>query len=140
MYSNILFATDLTESSIDLCKQAVKLASQLNATLYLLHVIEIPSSFQYAHTLGFAELTEPNLKEVKAILNTMANQFDLPQKQQIVEIGKAKTKILETAKNYGCDLIIVGSHSNHEGHHRLGHISQSIIQHSNVDVLTLRTT
>jgi nucleotide-binding universal stress UspA family protein len=138
MYSKILFATDLTESSIDMCKQAVKLSKQLQAELYLVHVIEIPSSFQYAHTLGFAELTKPNINEVSEILNTMANQFNIAKEQQIIEIGNAKKKILDTAIRYGCDLIIVGSHSNSDSLHRLGGVSQAIVHDADIAVLTLR--
>ena len=44
MYTNILYETDLSSEHNHLTEKAADVAKQFNATLYLLHVIELPTS------------------------------------------------------------------------------------------------
>ena len=51
----IIHATDLSENHFGMCERAVAIAKKLQAKLYLLHVVETPSSMVLAQGLGFAE-------------------------------------------------------------------------------------
>mgnify|MGYP003668452157 CR=1 FL=1 len=51
MYKTILHATDLSETHFDLCEQAVRVATQFNARLYLIYVIESSAALQLARSL-----------------------------------------------------------------------------------------
>ena len=68
MYTNILFATDLLNEHNHLVKKADAIAKQFNATLYLLHVIELPPSVQLTK-LGFAELANPSKEDAQTVLS-----------------------------------------------------------------------
>ena len=51
MYTNILFATDLLTEHKHLVESAAAIAKHFHAKLYLLHVIELPSTLQLAQGL-----------------------------------------------------------------------------------------
>jgi nucleotide-binding universal stress UspA family protein len=137
MYSKILFATDLTTSSIPICEKAVTIAKAFSAELYLLHVIDLPTTVQYAHALGFAELDSPDNEDAKIVLNTLAEQFQIPKENQLIAAGNPKTKVLEVAQEVACDLLIIGHHDPEQSHTLLGNTAQSIVKHAGIDVLTL---
>lgn len=136
MYKTILHATDLNTNHFDLCKKSVKLAHKFGAKLFLIHVIEIPTSLQLAQGLGFAELTAPIKDGAATVMSTLAEALNLPIEQFQIEIGSAHTHILEFGKKINCDLIILGS-SPHSFPALLGSTGQNIMHHATGDVLVL---
>lgn len=138
MYTTILFATDLLNEHYHLTEKAVMLAKQLRAKLYLLHVIELPASFQLAQGLGFTELVNPAKDDARTVLSTIGETFHIPSNQQFVEIGSVKEHIFTKAKELDCQLIIVGSHSTSGLSALLGSTAHATVNHAPCDVLTLR--
>lgn len=135
MYQSILHPTDLKQNHFDLCKKAADLAKYHQATLYLLHVIEIPQSLLLAQNLGFTELVKPAKTDAETVLKTLGDAFSIPHEALFVEIGSVKYHILEKAKALKNQLIVLGRHSTLP--ELLGSTSYGIIQHANCDVLTL---
>lgn len=113
MYKTILHATDLQSNHFDLCTKALQLAKYHHATLHLLHVMEVPASFQVAQNLGFAELAIPAQDDVQIVMKTLAEALGLPATQTHVEVGAVDYHILEKAKALSCELIILGSSQGH---------------------------
>lgn len=140
MYKHILHATDLQENHFDLCKKAADLAKHHHATLYLLHIIEIPQSLLLAQNLGFTELAKPAKTDAVTVLRTLGEAFSIPNNHLFVEIGSPKHHIIEKAKQLKCQLIILGHHTSPTGVPGfLGSTTYSVMQHASCDVLTVNT-
>lgn len=138
MYTNILFATDLLNEHSHLIEKAIKIATQFNAKLYLLHVIELPTSFQLAQGLGFTELVNPAKDDAQTVLSLIGENFHIPPEQQFVDIGSVKEHIFKKVKKLNCQLIIIGSHSTSGLSSFLGSTAHATLNHAPCDVLTLR--
>lgn len=137
MYTNILFATDLLNEHNHLTEKAIAIAKQFNAKLYLLHVIELPASFQLAQGLGFTELANPAKDDAQTVLSLIGENFHIPPEQQFVDVGSVKEHIFNRVKELNCQLIILGSQS--RGLHSfLGSTAHATVNHAPCDVLTLR--
>src|SRR3990167_821104 len=108
MYKTILHATDLKQNHYDLCNKSVQLAKNFKASLYFIHVIEIPTSLQWAQSLGFAELATPSKEGAQMVMTTLKEAFNLPSSNFYIEIGSPYLHILELVKQLKCDLIILG--------------------------------
>ncbi len=137
MYTNILYATDLSNEHNHLTKKAATIAKHFNAKLYLLHVIELPTSVQLAQGLGFTELANPVKDDAQTVLSLIGENFNIPAKQLFVEIGSVKEHIFSKVKELDCQLIIVGSHAS-SGFPFLGSTAHATVNHAPCDVLTLR--
>lgn len=140
MYKILLHATDLNTNHYALCQQALHLAEKLQARLHLLHVIEQPTSLQLAQSLGFAELVNPAIEDVRQIMAVLGDDLGIPKEQQHVEVGSTHQHILEAVAKYHCDLIILGSHTPTGVPLFLGSTAHAIMHHAPCDVLTLRAT
>jgi universal stress protein A len=138
MYTHILFATDLLNQHNHLTEKAVLIAKQLNATLYLLHVIELPTSYQVAQGLGFTELVSPVKDDAQTVLSMIGENFNIPAAQQFVEIGSVKEIIFNKVQELNCQLVIIGSHSAGGMSSFLGSTAHAITNRAACDVLTLR--
>lgn len=138
MYTNILFATDLLNEHVHLAEKAASIAKQLNAKLYLLHVIELPTSILIAQGLGFTELANPSKEDAQTVLSLLGENLLIPVEQQFVEIGSVKEHVLNKAKDLNCQLIIIGSHSIMGLPSILGSTAHAVVNHAHCDVLTLR--
>lgn len=139
MYTHILHATDLSENHFHMCQQAMDIAKRFHAKLYLLHVIEPPATLQIAQGLGFAEFDSPVIDDAQAVMAVLGDALTIPLEQQFVEIGPIKTRILDKAKELGCTLIIIGSHTPTNIPAFLGNTAREVIHHAECDVLTIRT-
>lgn len=138
MYTNILFATDLLNEHNHLTTKAAEIAKQFKAKLYLLHVIELPTSVQLAQGLGFTELANPAKDDAQTVLSLIGETLHIPAERQFVEIGSVKEHILTKAKDLNCQLIIIGSRSSIGIQSFLGSTAHATVNHAFCDVLTLR--
>jgi nucleotide-binding universal stress UspA family protein len=140
MYTNILLATDLSETHYDMCRKAADIALCFHAKLFLIHVIEPPATLQLAQGLGFAEFDQPIKDDAQTVLRVLGEALNIPIKQQFVEIGSIKMHVLDKAKELDCDLIIIGSHTPSKLPSFLGSTAHAVVHHAQCDVLTLRST
>ena len=139
MYTNILHATDLSETHFNLCEQAVELAKFFDARLYLIHVIEAPVTLQVAQGLGFAEMGPPAKEDAEVVMQVLGDALHLPSDHVFVETGSVRTHVLEKLMELQCDLLVIGSHIPHDLSELLGGTARSLVEHAPSDVLTLRT-
>jgi len=138
MYKTILHATDLSETHFDLCEQAVRVATQFNARLYLIYVIESSAALQLAQGLGFAEIAVPVKDDAEVVMDTLGDALNIPKDQLLVESGSVKHKVLEIAEALGCDLLIIGGHRHHDLSEMMSSTARSLMEQAPMDVLTLR--
>lgn len=142
MYKNILHATDLAENHFYMCEKSASLAESLNANLFIMHVIEPPTSLQIAQGLGFAEIYNPqDAKEnAIAILKMIGEALNISASQQFVEVGNIKQLVLAKALELECNLIIIGKHSTNSLPEFLESSAHLMINNAPCDVLTINHT
>ena len=135
----ILFASDLTESSIEVFERTVALASQTGATITMLHVIEDGSSGSQNRMIhlidseAYERIRREGQEKVRNVL--IGKQRTIPLIQNVlhelcektndkvcgtdnpvlidaieVKYGNAAEAITELAETAGCDLIAMGYH------------------------------
>ncbi len=139
MYHKILCPTDLLSQHEHIAEKAALIAKQFNAPLFLLHIIELPTSYQLAQGLGFTELVNPAKDDAQTVLSALGEHLNIPVSQQCVEIGSVKDIILSKVKELNFDLVIMGSHSTHGLESLLGSTAHALTNRAPCDVLTLRT-
>lgn len=139
MYTTILHATDLSQYHYELSQKAADIAQLFKAKLYLLHVIQPPTSMQIAQGLGFADFDAPVKDNAQTVMNVLGDALSIPSAQLMVEVGSVKHTILSKAEELGCGLIIIGSHTPTHLEPFLGSIAHAVVHHAHCDVLTLRT-
>ncbi len=137
MYKHILFATDLTDDTDYITAKVQGMRKFTGAILSLVHVVEPLPGYSYAY-LGIEDIEGQLIDESKSALAKLAEKLEVDVKNQCVEIGPTKSKILEVAQNVGADLIICGSHGRHGLSLLLGSTANAILHGAKCDVLTVR--
>jgi universal stress protein A len=117
MPTKILVPTDFSEQSDRAFEQALDIAMQYHAKVFLLHVIreEVP----YQIDIGFItdeglwqQIRNSQLAEAKARLQNQIDKFPQAKEVEIVATirhGIPYEKILEEGKEQGIDLIVIAS-------------------------------
>lgn len=138
----ILVPTDLSESAEEALDFACELAHQFDATIHLLHVISIP-------VLGVPEL---GVALTSTVIDSMVRDDqealeDLACRKRkhakfapvMLRTGDARDLIVQTAKEIGADLIVMGTHGR-RGVSRalLGSVTESVVRTAPCPVLTVR--
>ena len=137
MYKHILFATDLSDETDYIISKVRSMRGYTGARLSIIHVVEPLPGYSYAY-LGIEDIEGQLMDESKTALTKLAQQLSVDPKDQWVEIGPTKSKILDVAKNIGADLIICGSHGRHGLSLLLGSTANAILHGAKCDVLTVR--
>lgn len=137
MYKHILFATDLTEDTQYLVEKVKNLRGLTNAKLSIVHVVEPLPGYSYAY-LGIEDIEGQLITEATQALEKLGLQLNVDKRDQFVEIGPTKTKILKIAEDTKADLIICGSHGRHGLSLLLGSTANAILHGATCDVLTVR--
>ncbi len=138
MYKKILLATELSTYSHELALKAMTLAEQLNAELYLIHVIEVPQGTLYAASIGLTEYLNPITDNAELVLAALGGELNIPKSRQFVKIGSITQHILTTATEQNIDLIIVGTNSKKGIFEFLGGTASAIVNRAKCDILALR--
>jgi len=138
--NKILVPTDFSDCSREAIEYAVTLAQQLDATLLLTHAME-----RTVYPVDFAlpeQVIYPHLrKEVAAELERNAalwNGKGVCIETHLVK-GEPSDAIVQAAKDFECDLIVMGTHGR-RGFSRalMGSVAEQVIRSSVVPVLTVR--
>ena len=138
-YEHMLLATDLVSDETYLRNRAIELADRYGARLTAVHVMQdIP---RFSDTCGYftiADLNEKIESEVGAELKKIASQLKINEEDLKVAHGNAKNKIVDTANNLNCDLIIIGAHTRSGLAKLLGSTANGVIQNATCDVFVVK--
>lgn len=137
MYKHILFATDLSDDTEYLINKVRAMRGLSGAKLSLIHVVEPLPGYSYAY-LGIEDIEGQLINEAKGSLVKLGQQLSVDNKDQWVEVGPTKSKILGVADDINADLIICGSHGRHGLSLLLGSTANAILHGAKCDVLTVR--
>jgi universal stress protein A len=137
MYKHILFATDLTDETDFVISKVRGMCEFTKAKLSLIHVVEPMPGYSYAY-LGIEDIEGQLIEEAREALVKLSAQLNVGVKDQFIEVGPTKSKILKIAEEIGADLIICGSHGRHGLSLLLGSTANAILHGAKCDVLTVR--
>lgn len=138
----ILIATDFSDQGRKATAQGMELARALGARVHLLHAwavsfvssadlpTAVPASFFDDVAKGAQRLLDDALAEHQTAGVTLTGA---------TAYGDARDVVVDTAKQMGADLIIVGTHGR-RGVRRalLGSVAESIVRHAHCPVLVVR--
>ncbi len=146
MFKHILVATDGSEASQHAAALAVGLARAHGAQLTAVYVVDpypylgVGESNPYGFESYMAAARQVASETHTKVAALCANEKPVVQMQaSLVEGATVTTGILQSAKDHGADLIVVGSHGR-TGIRRLmlGSIANKIVAESHVPVLVTR--
>lgn len=145
MYSKILVPVDGSATSLKGLDEAIKVAKALGAKVKLVHVVnEFIMDAGYVPSVAYQQVIVSLRdlgKKVLAAAEQTARQQNVPVETQLFETigGRAADSILEAAKQWPADLIVMGTHGR-RGLRRLamGSDAELVLRRSSVPVLLVR--
>jgi nucleotide-binding universal stress UspA family protein len=148
MYRRILVAVDGSSTSAAALAAALELARTLSAHVRLLHVVDSPYDYpdvMFGHVPGdLEELQQARHKVGQEVLDqaiTQARRAQCEPEACLMEGtgGRASQSIVEEARTWGADLIVVGTHGR-RGFDRLllGSVAEGVARTATVPVLLVR--
>ncbi|APW37272.1 universal stress protein UspA [Rhodoferax koreense] len=146
MYKKILVPLDGSDTAERGLLEAMRMASELKATLVLLHVIDdFPMLVEMASVQAYEE-TMAHLRSVGQRLldgaQKSAEESDVAAETRLREITRERVgqAIVEEAGAAGCDLIVMGTHGR-RGFNRvmMGSDAEFVARASTVPVLLVRS-
>jgi nucleotide-binding universal stress UspA family protein len=135
----ILHPTDFSPQSAAGYQMACALARDYGARLVLLHVH--PVDMVYGE--GYVLPPDPAaiLEELRQELDRMPPPDPGVRVDRAIEDGDPVTEILETARETGCDLIVMGTHGRTGvGRLLLGSVAEAVLRKAPCPVLTMKAS
>ncbi len=143
--SRILVPVDFSAHSEFVLRYATALASRVDASLHLLHVVEDP----IATGAWGGETVIPNLTELRQELlddaeRRLVSFREEAERAQVpvvttARMGLTSHTIVEYAKTLNIDLIVMGTHGRTGvAHLFMGSVAERVLRHASCPVLTVR--
>lgn len=138
-YKTILLAVDLSEEAHAVAKRAQLVAQSSGATMHIIHVIE-PLSFAYGGDIpmDFSTIQAEIKSQAKTQLDKFASQYQIPETNQHLVMGRAEAEIHTAVNELNVDLVVIGSHGRSGLSLLLGSTANSVLHGSTCDVLAVR--
>ncbi len=139
MFKKILCPVDFSDTSMSAANNAINFASEAKAELTFIHIIDI-QALQNIGDLSGGGINDLNLliEEEKPILSKLKDECEKKgiKVKTVLTHGMPINVILETIKEDGHDLIIMGTHGK-TGLTRLvlGSIAENVVRRSDIPVL-----
>lgn len=145
MFKHILVPTDGSELSENAIKHAVSLAKHCGAKLTALnvvpkfHVLTYDTEMLEATPKEFEKTSREHSKQFLDVAEHEAHTAGVDYDRVTVTSDRPYQEIITSAKEHGCDLIVMASHGRHglEGV-LLGSETQKVLTHSQIPVLVYR--
>jgi nucleotide-binding universal stress UspA family protein len=141
---HILVPTDFGLPSDHALACARTLASSFGATIHLIHVLErpfvTPGAYQF-HQPDTPARREERYQQAQRVLRRIASTLDNCGVSTTIETrdGDAVDQILKAARDYGADIIAMGTHGRSGLQHMLtGSVADQLIRRAACPVVTVR--
>lgn len=149
MYKNIMLALDGSKISDSLVEEVIKLTKDQSANMRIIHVIDESfvhyggPSFDYLSII--AACREDGEKLLNNAAEKIASQSSIKPETSILELkplqGRIAEVIVEAAKEWPADLLIMGTHGRRGFSHLfLGSVAENVIRIATTPVLLVRGT
>ena len=139
MFKKILCPVDFSDTSMNAANNAINFSMEIKAEITFIHIIDI-QALQNIGDLSGGGINDINLliEEEKPVLSKLKDECDKKgiKVKTILTHGEPVSVILETIKEGGHDLIIMGTHGK-SGLTRLvlGSIAENVVRKSDIPVL-----
>ena len=138
-YNKILIAVDSSEYSMQAAKKGLELAHQLNAKAALIYVVDKSKAMG---NIDAGIMPEEALlvlkKEVEQTLDQLATMYNGKELMKFMPEGHPTEDIINTAKIWEADLIVMGTHGRTGLKELLmGSVATYVIHHSKIPVMTV---
>jgi nucleotide-binding universal stress UspA family protein len=142
----ILLAVDDSKFSEAAVQAVVERATPEDTEVQVLHVVEPPSLWASSRTPGYdpafdAEWWRAEKEQAHALVEKTAQQLRSKglKVTAAVEEGETKSRILEIARSWAADLIVLGSHGRKGlSHFLMGSVSDAVVRHASCSVEIVR--
>lgn len=143
MFKNILIPTDGSEFSEKVLQPAVELAQATHARITGVHVypkhhISPYGEFGPSDDVVQTQIREHNVADATNFLDRIeaaAKAAGVPCDRVIVENDDPWKGVLESAREKGCDLIVMAAHDRHGLSTLLGSQTNKVLSHTSLPVL-----
>jgi nucleotide-binding universal stress UspA family protein len=112
VYEEILIPTDGSDASAAAVEQGVELAARFDATVHLLHVVDVGTEMSASAVGDIADDLSVTLEAVATdaldSAATQAEDADVPYERTILE-GFPHEAIVEYSTDHGIDLVVMGA-------------------------------
>lgn len=140
-FKRILVAIDESTFAAHAADVATDLAAQLGAELAFVTVVDAAvMPYQADSGMPADEWLAMMRGDAKTLLNTfVSRRVVTPPPLQFLEEGKAATRVVDAARNWPADLIVMGTHGrNAVANALIGSVAQQVLQHAPCPVMVLR--
>ena len=140
-YERILVPTDGSEETRQAVDHAIDLASEHDATIHALYVVNSASFSSLPMESSWESVAAMMNEEGAAALDgveRIATDHDVPVERALKD-GSPSREIVRYAEGEDCDLVVMGTHGR-GGIDRLllGSVAEKVVRSSSVPVLTVR--
>ena len=139
-YKHLLLAVDFSADTGHVVERAVRLRDERDARLSLVHVVEyIPMAYSGDLVLpDDFNLEQELLDAARKRMADLGGRLGISEQDRHVVLGATSKEILRIVREQGVDLVVVGSHGRHGIALLLGSTADSILHHSECDLLAVR--
>lgn len=144
-YKHVLVAVDLSEESSQVLDKARDAAQNNGAKMSLLTIVK-PLTQVYGGldmapiSSGAVSFEEEALKQAEAQLKDLGTKYGVAAENIHVVLGAPAHEIRECGKEYGADLIVMGTHGRHGLGLLLGSTANGVLHGVDCDVLAVRVS
>lgn len=146
MYQRILIAVDGSDPSNHALREAIALAQNLHAALRIVHVVdEVTLNWEgeYADMSEILKSFRDSGQRILEKAQNIAREAGMEHEAKLLEIQtfghRISDLIVEEAKDWPADLIVVGTHGRRGLHDvLLGSVSDGVARRASVPVLLVR--
>lgn len=139
-FKQILIAVDDSEFAVQAADIGIELAKSLKAKIGFIHVFNPAVGPGTTWSVPADTLAEMSERQAKVLLARFRERVAARSKvPEFLESGHPAAKIVDVAKNWPADLIVMGSHGRGKiGGLVLGSVSQEVLSHAPCPVLVVR--
>ena len=138
IYDHMLLPTDLTGASEPAAERARVLADFTGAKLTVLHIVDYVPPQWVANELPREYATESALVErAHTQLTEWVQKAGLDDRDRKIAVGSPKRIIVDTARDIGADLIVMGTRGDRGLARIIGSTSRGVLHDAPCDVLVV---
>lgn len=140
-FKRILVPVDFSDASGRALATALDLAADLGAEIKVIHIHQVQAQYMiegglYAPELDEDELIEKRKKELDKFVEEHKRDLDIARE---VRAGLPEKEILDIARDFKADLIVMGTHGRTGLSHLLmGSVTENVLRHADVPILSVR--
>lgn len=136
-FRRLLIAVDVSAVAAHAAQVGIELARSLNAELAFVHVVD--PMFGSETAIPATELIELQEQEAKALLAKFGMQAGVePPAVQFVRLGTPATEVVQVAKEWHADMIVMGTHGRGPvAQLLLGSVAQGVLRHAPCPVVVV---